>query len=367
MKKVLQVNKLYYPVTGGIERLVQQIAEGLKDSTDMKVLVCQPKGKGCRDVIRNVEVNRASSLGTYFSMPISFAFLRQLRKMSRDLDVIHLHMPFPLGDLGILLSGFRGKVVVSWHSDIVRQKKLMLFYRPMMNRLLQRADVILVATQGHIEGSEYLKPYRDKCVIVPYGVTPDLEEKALICPIQEKEENEPTKFLFVGRLVYYKGCDILIQALSQIPNAQLTLVGKGPLQKELEELASSLGIGQRVKFLGGLTDREMTEVFAESDVFVLPSVEKSEAFGLVQIEAMAYGKPVINTRLNSGVPYVSLDGETGITVPPKDVLALASAMEKLARDPKLCCQYGKAGRKRVKEFFSQEKMLAQILIIYEDK
>ena len=116
--RVLQVNKMYYPATGGVERLVQQIAEGLNERTDMKVLVCRKKGKGQVDTINGVEVHRASSLGVYFSMPVSFSFFRQLRSMSRDCDVIHLHMPFPLGDLGILLSGFKGKVVVSWHSDV---------------------------------------------------------------------------------------------------------------------------------------------------------------------------------------------------------------------------------------------------------
>ena len=137
--RVLQVNKMYYPATGGVERLVQQIAEGLNERTDMKVLVCRKKGKGQVDTINGVEVHRASSLGVYFSMPVSFSFFRQLRSMSRDCDVIHLHMPFPLGDLGILLSGFKGKVVVSWHSDVVRQKKLMVLYRPIMERLLKRA------------------------------------------------------------------------------------------------------------------------------------------------------------------------------------------------------------------------------------
>lgn len=363
--RVLQVNKMYYPATGGVERLVQQIAEGLNERTDMKVLVCRKKGKGQVDTINGVEVHRASSLGVYFSMPVSFSFFRQLRSMSRDCDVIHLHMPFPLGDLGILLSGFKGKVVVSWHSDVVRQKKLMVLYRPIMERLLKRADAIVVATRGHIDGSAYLGPYRDKCVVVPYAVSEYLRRKAEESTPKQYIPGAPVEFLFVGRLVYYKGCNVLLRAFAKVPNARLTMVGNGVLLGELQNLAEELGIASRVRFETDLPDSKMAVAFENSDVFVLPSVERSEAFGLVQIEAMAYGKPVINTWLKSGVPYVSLNGKTGLTVNPGDVDALADAMKKLAADPALREQYGKAARERVQKNFTTELMLDQLMKVYQ--
>lgn len=363
--RVLQVNKMYYPATGGVERLVQQIAEGLNERTDMKVLVCRKKGKGQTDVINGVEVHRASSLGVYFSMPVSFSFFRQLRQMSRDCDVIHLHMPFPLGDLGILLSGFKGKVVVSWHSDVVRQKKLMILYRPIMERLLKRADAIIVATRGHIDGSAYLGPYKDKCVVVPYGVSEYLRKKAEESAPKKYVPGAPTEFLFVGRLVYYKGCDVLLRAFARVPNARLVMVGNGILLEELQKLADELGISSRVRFETDLPDSKMALAFEQCDVFVLPSVERSEAFGLVQIEAMAYGKPVINTWLKSGVPYVSLNGKTGCTVNPGDVEALAEVMKKLAADPALREQYGKAAKERVKTHFTTELMLDQLMKVYQ--
>ena len=169
----------------------------------------------------------------------------------------------------------------------------------------------------------------------------------------------------MGRLVYYKGCNVLLRAFAKVPNARLTMVGNGVLLGELQNLAEELGIASRVRFETDLPDSKMAVAFENSDVFVLPSVERSEAFGLVQIEAMAYGKPVINTWLKSGVPYVSLNGKTGLTVNPGDVDALADAMKKLAADPALREQYGKAARERVQKNFTTELMLDQLMKVYQ--
>ena len=314
--KVLQVNKVYYPFTGGVERVVQQIAEGLADRTDMKVLVCNENKEDITENINGVEVHRSGSFYMFGSMPLSVKFIRDLKKMSKDCDIIHFHMPFPVGDLAGLLSGYRGKIIVWWHSDVVRQKKMMLFYKPVMKLFLRRADAIIVATQGHIDGSTYLKPYEDKCVIIPFGVDPVIEKKAdewveseKNMKFEQEKKDKPVRFLFVGRLVYYKGCKVLLEAFRQVKNAELIMIGDGVMKVELKKLAEQYEIAERVFFLGNVSDEELEENFAQCDVFVLPSIVKSEAFGLVQIEAMAYKKPVINTNLPSGVPYVSRSEE----------------------------------------------------------
>lgn len=366
--KVLQVNKLYYPHTGGIEKVAQQLAEGLKDRTDMEVLVCTEKGKTIKEEVNGVQVTRAGSLGVLFSLPISFPFLWYLRKMAKEKDVIHFHMPFPLGDVGCLLSGFRGKVVVWWHSDVVRQKNLMKFYRPIMERLLQRADVIIVATEGHINGSDYLPKYRDKCVIVPFGVDPSIEMKAdEYILLNQPRKQKPVTMLFVGRLVYYKGCDILINAMKQVTDVKLIMIGSGELEQSLKQQVIEEEIADKVEFLGSVDEEQLSQAFAECDVFILPSVLKSEAFGLVQIEAMAYGKPVINTYLPSGVPYVSIDGVTGLTVPPSDVSALAKAMQWMVDHEEQRLEMGRKARERVKECYQMKDMLDTVLKIYELK
>lgn len=374
--RVLQVNKLYYPVTGGIERVVQQLAEGLCEDTDTKVLVCRRKGRTIVEQIAGIEVTRASSMGMLSSLPLSVSFLWKFRRMAKDRDIIHIHMPFPLGDLACFLSGYKGRVILWWHSDIVRQKKLMKLYRPLMEWLLRRADCIVVATQGHIDGSKYLKPYQEKCRIIPFGVDLKIEKEADRWyeegRLLERSEEKPdaVKFLFVGRLVYYKGCRTMIEAFVQAAKGnsriQLDIVGTGSLEPELKKQTEELGLTDRIYFHADVSDDELIQYFKECDVFVLPSLQRSEAFGLVQIEAMAFGKPVINTKLPSGVPYVSLHGETGLTVEPGNAAELAEAMQYLAEHPVERCRMGERARARMEEQFRMDKMLKRVLQLYEE-
>ena len=369
--KVLQVNKLYYPAIGGIEKVVQHISESLKDDFSIQVLVCQPKGRKRQEMVNGVPVYRCGSFGTLFSVPMSPAFLWQFRKMAKDQDLVQFHAPFPLGDLACLLSGYRGKVVLYWHSDVVKQKKLMLFYRPLMEAFLKRVDVIILGAQGVLEGSAYLKPYREKCVVIPFAVDPVIEERGRAylerrrISGEEKQKNGPVKFLFVGRLVYYKGVGVLLKAFQQVRGGFLSIVGTGELQETLQRFVEERGLNDKVCFLGKLDDDALNKAFEDCDVFVLPSVARSEAFGLVQQEAMAYGKPVINTRLKSGVPEVSLDGITGLTVEPGNVSALAEAMQKMIDYPVLRDAYGAAARKRVEENYTTDKVTAKIKELYE--
>lgn len=377
----MQVNKLYAPHIGGVEKVVQDIAEGLKDKVDMKVLVCRDKGKSSVDNINGVDVIRAGSLGIYMSMPLSLSFLFHLRRLVKDRDIVHFHMPFPLADFAFFLSGFKGKVVLWWHSDIVRQKFFLKVYKPIMNRLLKRADRIIVATEGHITGSKYLRPFMDKCVIIPFGyrIQPcrnesGTKEIANCIPKPERGIKSSTvaecynvkKILFVGRLVYYKGVDVLLDAFSKVRGAKLYIAGDGPLRPELEKKAADLGIKSNVLFLGHVDDERLSSLLNECDMLVLPSVAESEAFGLVQIEAMACSKPVINTSLPTGVPFVSLNEETGLTVPPGDAFALACAMQRLIDNDAERIQFGKNAKKRAEEYFNMDKMLDNIYSLYRD-
>lgn len=365
--KVLQVNKLYYPVTGGVERVVQQIAEGLKDRVDMKVLVCRTKGGSIDDVVNGVAVRRSGSFGMAFSMPVSFSFFSDFRKLTKDADIVHIHMPFPLADVAALLSGYKGKIFLWWHSDVVKQKKILPFYKPFMHWLLRRADRIIVATRGHVEDSLYLPPFASKCTIIPYGVDPHiLLVSDVQCGQKLSDSNKGScRILYVGRLVYYKGCDVLLDAFAKVHGARLVMVGSGPLEEQLKQQAERLGVSDGVDFKGTLSEDLLMQEFASCDFFVLPSVERSEAFGLVQIEAMSFGKPVVNTKLPGGVPYVSLDGATGITVPPGNSRKLAAAMQKLVDDSDLRGKLGAVAYKRAREEFSMDVMLERLFKEYE--
>ena len=246
-----------------------------------------------------------------------------------------------------------------------------------MQKMLQRADAIVVATEGHIKHSAYLGPYKEKCVVIPYGVDHAIEDAAdrytenkvaeqIIDIASPKEKKRYPSFLFVGRLVYYKGCDVLLKAFAKAKDAELVIVGSGALEEECHRLAENLGIQERVRFMGEVSEQELQRHMAECDVFVLPSVAKSEAFGIVQIEAMAYGKPVINTNLPSGAPYVSIHGETGLTVEPGNAEQLAEAMQWMAEHKEERFAMGRKARERMKTEYRQEVMTTRVLKLYRE-
>lgn len=359
--RLLIAGKAYDPHIGGVETVMQQTAEYMRRYAKTKVLCCRDHfGKTEREKVHRVPVTYAGSLGTAASCPLSFSFIEEFRRKVMLSDTVELHLPFPVADLALLLSGYKGRVVVAWHSDVVRQKTILFFYKPLMKWLLKRADAILVATKAHIDSSPYLQPYREKCVIVPYGIDPaEYEQRPHLEPLAaQMHDKTAKKVLFTGRLVYYKGADVLLEAFSGLKtNAELFFAGTGVLEPELKMRAEELGIAERVHFLGRRMTPELRDMFAECDLFVLPSVANSEAFGIVQLEAMVNGKPVINTSLPTGVPLVSIDGETGLTVPPQDAAALTAAMEKLLTDDVLREQYGRAARKRVLREFSLETVM----------
>lgn len=365
-KKILQVNKSYYPTIGGIEKTVQQIAEGLNGQTEMSVLVCSENRRLVEETINGVRITRVPSIFKWGNLPIPLGFNSALCRLSKEQDVIHLHMPFPFGDLACLLSGYKGKIVLWWHSDVVRQKKMMFFYKPIMLKMLRRADVIVAATEGHINGSAYLQPFREKCVIIPFGVNKKIELAADDYIANRKWESKKGKvrFLFVGRLVYYKGCKVLLEAFAHVKRSELVLVGSGVMEDDLRHLAKELEIEDNVCFMGEISEKELIRQYAQCDVFVLPSVAKSEAFGLVQIEAMAFGKPVINTKLPSGVPYVSIDKVTGLTVEPEDTEGLSKAMQWMAEHEEERHAMGEAARERMKKEYCLEKMLERVYNVY---
>ncbi|MDE6592814.1 MAG: glycosyltransferase [Oscillospiraceae bacterium] len=364
--KILQINKLYHPWIGGIESAAKAVAEGLAGETDMTVLVCVPKGAGRKEEIGGVKVIRASSLGIKFSMPLSLSFPFLVKKYAGKADVVILHDPFPLGDLAVLLSGFKGKLILWWHSDIIRQKRLVKLIDPIIKGILKRADVIFTSSEGFINGSGYLGEFRDKCRIVPYGIETEkyISAKRTAILTERLTDKGNKKLLFAGRLVYYKGAGVMLEAFGQISGAELFIVGTGADEQALRAQAEAYG--GRVHFMGRLSDEDMRSAFGDCDIFLLPSTRKSEAFGIVQLEAMVYGKPVINTSLDTSVPFVSIDGETGFTVKPGDPEELAAAANRLIRDSSLREKMGHNARERVLRHFDIKNMTDAIKQVCEE-
>jgi rhamnosyl/mannosyltransferase len=358
--RILQVNKLYAPTIGGVETWVRQIAEGLSDRADVRVLVCQEKGEAAEEIYNGVRLTRAKSYGRLLSMPISIDFFRQFRRMAREADIVQLHAPFPLADLALWLLNPKAKVAVWWHSDIVRQRSLGMLLAPFMRHTLKRAGLVVAATEGHIKSSAYLRELGRKCKVIPFGLNfaeyPVPLGKSPLKPHDQRNK----KLLFVGRLVYYKGVKVLLKAMGRVSGAELFIVGDGPLRSEVERL-----VDDKIHWLGSLPREELLAAFYNCDIFVFPSVANSEAFGIAQLEAMCYGKPVINTNLPTGVPYVSVDGETGLTVAVGDVGALAAAITRLVDDDDLRLTYGENAARRVRERFERGAALERLYEEYE--
>ena len=369
--KMLHAAKWYNPVVGGIETVAEAITGAVNGIFNMSILVCsEHKDRELGLTLDGTEIYRAKTPGKLFSMPLSADYVKAFRKMSKDADIIQLHAPFPLSDFALFLSGGRKKAkkVVWWHSDVVKQKKLMFFYKPLMSWMLKRTDKIFVASEAIIAQSKYIGKFKDKIEIVPFGISIENYEKGVKTPILTEKLNDKNnlKLLFVGRLVSYKGVSVLLDALAKTVGVELFIVGSGELENDLVQQTESLGLNDKVHFLGTVETDELKSAFSDCDIFVLPSVTRAECFGLVQLEAMVYGKPVINTSLPTAVPEVSLDGITGLTVKPGDSEGLAEAINKLVSDKAFREECGRAAKKRCEEQYSLDVMQERIRSSYKE-
>lgn len=360
--KVLQVGKYYPPYMGGIETHLQNLCNELNDLVDLQVLVSNSGPHTVTEVVDGVSVTRVGTKASLSSAPISPGLVSRIR--AAGADIVHLHHPNPVAFLAYLVSGHRGKLVVTYHSDIVRQKVFSRVFYPFLDRSMARADAIIAASPNYLATSPVLQAHRDRCHLLPFGIPVEqfsYREEAAIAAIRERFGLRVV--ISVGRLIYYKGFDVLVRAMKDV-DGTLLIVGKGPLRGELESLARELGIAGRVHLLGEVPPRELAAYYHASDVFALASVARSEAFGIVQLEAMACGLPVVNTSLDSGVPFVSLDGVTGITVPPSDVPALATALTALLDDDARRATLGEAAKARVDTEFTAAVMGRRMLDLY---
>lgn len=365
--RVLHVVKLYDPWIGGVEQAAKEIAERSCDFAEVEVLTCRSRGWGRKEDRGGVRVTRAMSIGMLVGMPISPTLPALLAAKSRTADIVHFHFPFPLALLAFLLVGSRRpKVVVHHHSDLVRQKGFLTIHRWLMARLLRRADAVVAGSPNMLAESPTLAPARDKGRILPYVLrTLPIPSNGRADEVRRRAGLSPKSkvVLFVGRFAYYKGLQYLIEAMRHV-DATLLLVGDGPLKEEVQRWIAEAGISERAVVMGAVSDEELAACYGVADIFVLPSTEPTEAFGLVQLEAMSFGLPVVNTQLPTGVIWVSPDGQTGITVPPKDAPAITAALQRLLSDSDLHSELSRNARARADEF-SPERMVKDLKDIYD--
>jgi glycosyltransferase involved in cell wall biosynthesis len=359
--RILHVGKFYPPEHGGMESHVHELVSELRDCVDQSVVVASKTRQSSYESVDGIPVTRLGALLDFCGAPVCPSMVKAIR--SANADILHIHLPNPIAVMAYLASGFSGRLIFTYHSDIVRQKLLGSAFSSILHRALNKSDAIIATSDNYLKTSHVLSAHLDRCHVIPLGIP--LERFRYPDPhIVDWIRNQygPSIVVALGRLVRYKGFDDLLRAMTKV-DGHLLLIGNGPLREELEALSRSLGIHDRVTILSGVAD--VVPYYHAADVFVLPSINRSEAFGLVQLEAMACGKPVINTALNSGVPFVSRNEETGLTVPPSDPDALAGAITRLLRDPDLRTRLGTAAKLRAQTEFNVETMARRTLSLYD--
>jgi glycosyltransferase involved in cell wall biosynthesis len=360
--RVLHVGKYYSPYRGGMESHLECLSHELNQIVDLEVIVANTGRRTTKEMVDGVQVTRVGKFFDLQSAPICPDLVRKIRDAKAD--IVHLHWPNPSAVLAYLASGHRGRLVLTYHSDVVRQRTLAAAFTPILRAVLKRSAAIIVSSPNYIDGSYVLPEFRARCRVIPFGVSEDFFDQFDPNEVRRiREAYGPRIVLGVGRMVYYKGFEHLVRAMVHV-DAHLLLIGNGPLQAYLGQLALELGVSERITFLSEIDD--IRPYYQAADVFALPSVMRSEAFGIVQLEAMACGKPVINTQLNSGVPFVSPHGVSGLTVPPADSVALGDGINQLLDNPEWRAEFGDAARRRVASNFTVEKMVQSTFELYQE-
>ena len=357
--KVIHITRYAFPHIGGIEAVIEQINESLPDEKyEKEVFCCSNSEKS--SVEKGVKYNRFRYLFDFAANSISPQLF--IGMIGLKTDIIHFHMPviqnvviwFILYHLGLIKYK---KMIVTYHSDVVGYDKIMKFFVPLYKYFLSKGDARHVLSPNIIDSSDMIREHKDKCTVISQGISlneiPDNKNRVN----QIKEKYKGKKILFsLGRHVKYKGFIYGIKAMQNVDNAVYLLGGNGPLKETFATYINENGLQDKVILLGRVSDEDLNAYYQACDVYLFPSILPSEAFGIVQIEAMKYGKPVINTWLGTGVNYVSIDKETGLTVEPENVEQLTKAIKELINNDELRLQYGRNARKRVKDLFDIEKI-----------
>ena len=364
--RILQLGK-FYPVEGGVEKVMYDLLIGLSECGIPCDMLCAYTRKG-NFKIELTPQNRIFCTRTLlkkYATMISLSMIVKLRKMACQYDIIHVHHPDPMAALALWLSGYKGKVVLHWHSDIVKQKKLLWLYTPLQNWLIRRADMIVGTTPVYLSASRHLTRVQDKCTYLPIGIDPIKPDEEKVTAMRAKYAGK--KIIFsLGRLVHYKGYRYLVEAAKYLDDNYIVLIGgTGALREELQSQIDAEGLDRRVKLLGRVPDEDLPTYYGACDLYCLSSIMKTEAFAIVQIEAMSCGKPVVSCNIEgSGVPWVNADGESGLVVEPENGKALAGAIRRVMDNGVLYKHLSSGAKVRYSQLFTKDSMITRCLELY---
>ncbi|MEG3136186.1 glycosyltransferase family 4 protein [Rouxiella sp. T17] len=367
MINVLHCYKTYYPDSfGGIEQVIYQLSEGgVQRGISSTVFTLTDNEIGANpSPIENHSSYRVKTQLEVASTPFSLKAFNEFKKLAEKADIIHYHFPYPFMDFLHYGARIKKPSVLSYHSDIVKQKFLLNLYTPLMNKFLGDMDVIVAASPNYVESSSVLQRFKNKVEVIPYGLDSKFYNTATADVKAQWQQRYPDGFfLFVGAFRYYKGLHILIEAAknSQYP---IVIIGGGPIENELKEQASKSGV-TNIDFLGALSNEDKAALLELSTCLVFPSHLRSEAFGISLIEASLYAKPLISCEIGTGTTFINIDESTGLVVPPADPQALRVAMDRIWSNPEEAKRFGEASKVRFDQLFTAERMVEQYAKIYE--
>ncbi len=365
--RVLHVYKSYYPDTlGGIEQVIAQLAQALREfGVESRIFTLSRDPRPAALSRPEGEVFRSRVTAEIASNPVSITALSDFREQVRWADVVHYQFPWPFADLMHLLAGRRKPSVISYQSDIVRQKVLLHAYAPLMRYFLNAADAVVATSPNYRDTSPALAQLQHPVHVIPNGI--DETTYPMADPVRlarwMREVGEGF-FLFVGVLRYYKGLHTLLEAARGL-RGQVVIAGDGPEAAGLREQARAQGV-DNVHFLGHVSDEDKIALLLLARAFVFPSHLRSEAFGMSLVEAAMCGRPMVSCDIGSGTSYINLDGQTGYTVPPEDPDALRQALHRLQDDPAHAAAMGRAARERFETHFTARRMAQAYEAVYRE-
>jgi rhamnosyl/mannosyltransferase len=365
--RVLHFYKTYYPDSlGGIEQVIRQMCVGTGALGVQNEVLSLTRERNVKPAMFEGHLSRRVPLDFEIaSTGFSMASVSELARLAKEVDVVHYHFPWPFMDLAHFLARVKKPTVVTYHSDIVRQKKLLKLYGPLKHRFLQDVDTIVATSPNYLASSDVLDRYRDKTRTITYG----LDKSTYPEPSQDLLDKWRARlgerfFLFVGVLRYYKGLHILLDAVAN-SDYPVVIVGAGPIELELKEHAERLGL-THVVFLGALGDLDKVALLKLCYAVAFPSHLRSEAFGISLLEGAMFGKPMISSEIGTGTTYINIHEETGLVVPPSDPEAFGKAMRTLWENPELAAEMGRRAEARYWDLFTAEQMARNYLGLYEE-
>jgi len=368
--RVLQLSKFYPPAQGGIETVAWELSQGLKAAGVRMNVLCAnrapvsvlERGAG------GYAVCRAASYGTVLSTSVAPSLAWHLARMAARQDILHVHMPDPAAALALWLVRPRAKLVLHWHSDVIRQRAALKLYAPLQNWLLRRADAVIATSEPYAQASEALRPWLSKVEVIPIGISDNAAQARAADAAALRQQVRHRKIVFaLGRMTYYKGFDVLIDAAARLPDDVAVLIGgDGELFDHYRRQVAARGLAGKVQLLGHVPDEQLPSHFQACDLFCMPSTVRAEAYGVAMLEAMVMGKPIVATDIaGSAVPWVNVHGQTGLNVAVNDSAALATALQSLLADGPHREALGQAARARYLSNFTAALMTQRTLALYQ--